>query len=305
MGTGEDTGGARLIDLHFQGHAGLIASHVLESPEGLVVVDPGPPSTLGALLGGLERAGARERDICALLATHIHVDHSGAAGALARRNPALRVYVHEKGAPHLAAPERLLDYVAKLYRDPGHSSWGLPEPVPPRQLVALAGGETLDFGGRALEVRYAPGHARHHVIFLDRAAGSAYTGDAAGVMADCCPAVLPYAPPPDISLEAWRETLAWLEDARPERLMLTHFGPVRDPARHLDEFRRRLALWTAEARTSLEAEEQAAAAGFARFALEELRAAGHAADEPLLALICQLPHCWMGLARALGRRIAL
>lgn len=302
VGLGEDRGGAAIIDLHFHGHPGLIACCALESPEGILLVDPGPPSTLPALLAGLEAAGIRESDLHALLITHIHVDHSGAAGSLARRNPGLRVYVHEKGAPHLAAPERLLDYVAKLYRDPSHSNWGIPEPVPQDQLVPLSGGETLSFGGRAIEVRYAPGHARHHVIYFDRAGETAYTGDAAGVRADCCRAVLPYAPPPDIALEAWQESLAWLEEARPRRLMLTHFGPVDDPPRHLAEFRRRLASWTALARSAAQPE---SAGEFARLALEELRASAPDLNEDRLSLICNLEHCWMGLSRALGREIRL
>ncbi len=296
---------ARVIDLLFQGRPGMIASYVIESREGFLIVDPGPPSTSESLLAGLADAGIREQDVRALLITHIHVDHAGAAGALARRNPALRVYVHEKGAPHLANPDKLLDYVAKLYRDPTHASWGVPEPVPQENLVALGGGETLDFGGREIEVRYAPGHARHHVIFLDRAAGTAYAGDAAGVKAGCCRAVLPYAPPPDIALDAWEQTLRWLEEARPARVALTHFGVVEDLARHVAEFRPRLALWTEMVQATLDEPHGDAARKFARFALEELRSAAGEADEDGLRLICNLEHCWLGLARALGRKIAL
>ena len=43
-------------------------------------------------------------DVRAILLTHIHLDHAGATGTLVRENPALRVYVHEKGAPHMVDP---------------------------------------------------------------------------------------------------------------------------------------------------------------------------------------------------------
>ena len=68
-----------------------------------VLVDPGPGSCLPMLLEGLGDQVPR-----ALLLTHIHLDHAGASGALVQRWPDLEVYVHERGAPHLIDPSRLM-----------------------------------------------------------------------------------------------------------------------------------------------------------------------------------------------------
>src|SRR4051794_21169277 len=136
-----------------------------------LIVDPGPSSCLETLLDGLE---AEPR---ALLLTHIHLDHAGASGSLVERFPALRVYVHEVGAPHLIDPGPLLQSAERLYGDDMQRLWGDVRPVPAENVVALSGGEEI----RGLRVAYTPGHASHHVAYLDESTGDAYVGDVAGV----------------------------------------------------------------------------------------------------------------------------
>src|SRR5207244_8704671 len=97
--------GVSYFDLHFLGVPRVIATAVLHGPGGVALIDPGPSSTLPALRAELERAGIRMSDVRALLLTHIHLDHAGASGTLVHEQPDLRVYVHEKGAPHLIDPE--------------------------------------------------------------------------------------------------------------------------------------------------------------------------------------------------------
>ena len=60
----------------------------------------------------------------ALLLTHIHLDHAGAAGHLARIYPSLQVYVHERGAPHVADPSKLWASATRLYGDDMERLWG-------------------------------------------------------------------------------------------------------------------------------------------------------------------------------------
>src|SRR5436305_7290967 len=125
---------------------------------GEVLVDPGPSSCLDALLRAL--AGQQPR---ALLLTHIHLDHAGASGALVERWPQLEVYVHERGALHLADPARLLESARRLYGEEMDQLWGEMLPVPEGNLRVLRGGERiLD---DAVEVAYTPGHAYHHVSY--------------------------------------------------------------------------------------------------------------------------------------------
>ena len=198
-----------------------------------VLVDPGPQSTEDTLLAALGGA-----EPSAILLTHIHFDHAGASGALVRRWPDLPVYVHERGAPHMAAPERLVASAARLYGgEEGLARlWGEVVPVPERNLNVLRGGETVgDF-----RVEYTPGHAWHHVSFLHEPSGTALVGDVAGVRIPPCEYVMAPTPPPDIDVEEWDRSLDKVEAWSPEALALTHFGRVDDVGPHVAAMRQRL-----------------------------------------------------------------
>ncbi len=189
-----------------------------------VLIDPGPSSSIETVLAGLD--GEPE----AILLTHIHLDHAGATGTLVRRFPDLAVYVHEAGAPHLIDPARLLRSAARLYGDAMERLWGEVLPVPAANVTALSGGETV----AGLEVLYTPGHASHHVSYLDPGSGEAFVGDVAGVLVPPTAEVWMPTPPPDIDVELWRASIAALRERRPRRLGLTHFGPVDDPGPQLE-----------------------------------------------------------------------
>jgi glyoxylase-like metal-dependent hydrolase (beta-lactamase superfamily II) len=217
----------RLIDVEHLGRPRVIGCWQV----GEVLVDPGPESSVQRVIDAL--GGETPR---ALLLTHIHLDHAGAAGTLCRRWPDLEVYVHERGAPHLADPSRLLASAAQLYGDRMERLWGEVAPVPEHNLRPLAGGEEV-FG---LEVAYTPGHASHHVCYLHRESGRAFVGDVAAVRIPPSDYVIPPTPPPDIDLDAWESSLDAVAAWEPRSLGLTHFGEIENPAPHLELVRRRL-----------------------------------------------------------------
>lgn len=189
-----------------------------------VLVDPGPANTIDTVLAELPDGRPR-----ALLLTHIHLDHAGATGTLVERFPDLPVYVHEAGASHLVDPSRLLRSAARLYGERMEELWGEVRPVPERNVFPLSGGEVAE----GLEVIAAPGHASHHVVYLDPGAGDAFVGDVAGVRIPPGDTVWMPTPPPDIDLERWRASIAEVLERRPRRLLLTHYGSVAEPERHL------------------------------------------------------------------------
>jgi glyoxylase-like metal-dependent hydrolase (beta-lactamase superfamily II) len=216
----------RLIDLLHVGREHAVGAWLL----GDVIVDPGPSSCLEQLLDGLQGQTPR-----ALALTHIHLDHAGAAGTLAAHFPELEVWVHERGAPHLADPAKLLASATRLYGDQMERLWGEVLPVPAERLRVLSGGERIG----PFEVAYTPGHAWHHVSYRQRESGWVFSGDVAGVRIDGGPVMAP-TPPPDIDLPAWRESIELLEGWRPETLAVTHFGRYDDVGEHLRALRAHL-----------------------------------------------------------------
>jgi glyoxylase-like metal-dependent hydrolase (beta-lactamase superfamily II) len=220
----------RQIDVMHLGRDRVICAHERDG----LIIDPGPTSCLETLLNAL--GGQEPR---ALMLTHIHLDHAGASGALVRRFPNLKVYVHERGAPHLIDPSKLLKSATQLYGDDMDRLWGEVVPVPEQNVKALSGGETVE----GLRVEYTPGHASHHVTYFDEDAGDAFVGDTAGVRIPPCDFVMAPTPPPDIDLEKWSASLDLIESRSPQRLRLTHFGGFDNVAEHIEQLRVRLAAW--------------------------------------------------------------
>jgi glyoxylase-like metal-dependent hydrolase (beta-lactamase superfamily II) len=254
-----------------------------------VLVDPGPQSCEETLLAALDGAHPR-----ALLLTHIHFDHAGAAGALVRRWPELPVYVHERGAPHLADPAKLVASAGRLYGgDEGLKRlWGEVVPVPEANLHVLAGGETVlgDF-----RVEYTPGHASHHVCYLHEPSGWAFVGDMAGVRIPPVDFTIAPTPPPDIDVEAWERSLDLIAGWQPSTLALAHFGAVEDTARQLGAVRE--ALLGEAARIEQEPGQEA----FVSEMLERVRRLAGEVAEPLLQA-APPDHLYLGLERWRGKR---
>jgi glyoxylase-like metal-dependent hydrolase (beta-lactamase superfamily II) len=240
------------IDLRFRGSERVIATAVLSGPDGVTLVDPGPTSCLPMLEEGLRERGLTLRDVRALLLTHIHLDHAGAAGTIVERVPAIRVHVHERGAPHMIDPARLLASATRLYGAEMDTLWGAFLPVPAANVNVLTGGERIAAAGTSLHVAYTPGHAKHHVSYLDETTGVAYVGDTGGIRVSGDFLLAP-TPPPDIDLAAWQASLDTIDAWRPVSLFLTHFGVVTGAKAHLMRFRETLATQAEAVRQSLTA----------------------------------------------------
>ncbi|HTO26803.1 MAG TPA: MBL fold metallo-hydrolase [Gaiellaceae bacterium] len=249
------------IDLHHLGGERVIASYLLETADGPALFDCGPSTTVDALKAGLAARGLELADVRHLLLSHIHLDHAGAAGTLVREHPGLQVHVSAIGAPHLVDPSRLEQSARRLYGDSFDVLWGELAPVPEAN-VHVVGDRVL-----GLDCFPTPGHASHHVCYLD-ADGTLYAGDAAGVWLVGEHSVLPPTPPPEIDVELWETTLDEIERRDPSRLALIHFGVATDVSRHLADLRLRLLDW-AEAVEGGSPEDE-----FIAYAKQELELAG-------------------------------
>lgn len=298
--------GLRYLDLDYLGVPSVIATAAIgDRASGLALVDPGPSVSLPALRAALAGEGLGLEDVTALLLTHIHLDHAGAAGTLVRENPRLTVYVHERGARHMIDPAKLLDSASRLYGDAMDRLWGEFLPVPAANVRALAGGERIEAGGRALEVAYTPGHASHHVSYFDPASRLAFVGDTAGGRIGASTFVMPPTPPPDIDLDLWAGSVARILAWEPSALFLTHFGPSPiPPSAHLADLLDRLQRVADFARQALAAggDDAAQAARFRAEMRAELRRHMPEAEAQAYELAIPLDHCFLGLARYWRKR---
>ena len=229
--------GVSYIDLNFWGTPKGIGTGVYASGAGVALIDPGPGSCIDALRVGLARDGIGVGDIRSILLTHIHLDHAGVTGLLVSENPAIRVFVHEKGAPHMVDPSKLVNSANQLWGVEGVARlWGPILPVPETNLTVLSGGERIDTSAGIFDVRYTPGHASHHVSYFDESSGIAWVGDTGGLRFGPTLFTLPPTPPPDIDIDAWLVSLATIRRWTPQTVFVTHCGPYGDAAEHLDCF---------------------------------------------------------------------
>ena len=226
----------RLIDVRHLGTERVIGAWLVDG----CLIDPGPSSSLEALLAGLgdERP---ER----ILLTHIHLDHAGATGKLVERWPDVEVWVHERGAPHVADPSKLVASATRIYGDDMDRLWGEIVAVP-RDRLRVLGSEGEERIGD-WRVAYTPGHASHHVAYLHEPTGTAFTGDVAGVRIGDGPVLAP-TPPPDIDLAAWERSIDLVAAWKPARLAVTHFGAFDDADAQLSSLREALQRMAQRAR---------------------------------------------------------
>lgn len=296
--------GLDYVDLNFRGLSGIIATGVLHGPEGAALIDPGPSTTLPVLRSELERLGIGMSDVRAILLTHIHLDHAGATGSLIADCPNAEVVVHERGAPHMADPSKLIASASRLYGDEMETLWGEIRAVPADRLRAIGERARLRIVGHDLEVAYTPGHASHHVSYFLPDTRIAFVGDTAGMCRTTGRLVIPPTPPPDIDLEAWRASTVRIRAWEPETLFLTHFGPQPSPRVHFQELWQRIDDWSARVRASLDqpGTDEERAARFAQEVANDIARIADRDEAESYAKAGRFDYSWGGLARYWRKR---
>ncbi len=272
------------LDLHFGGAASAIGVYLVDTDDGPALFDTGPTSTLPALRGALAARGTSLDEIRHVLLSHIHLDHAGAAGAIAREHPHLTFWVSEVGAPHLVDPSRLERSARRLYGEAFDALWGELGPVPEAN-VRIAAGDVLGW-----EAFPTVGHASHHVSYYRD--GTLLAGDAAGVRMPGASYVLPVSPPPDVDVDAWHATAAAIRERDPARLALVHFGVHEDVASHLDRLEHELDRWAARVRAGMEQQE-----------FVETARADAAGDADLYDRVAPFWQSWHGLRRYWDKKL--
>jgi glyoxylase-like metal-dependent hydrolase (beta-lactamase superfamily II) len=226
------------LDLNFQGKRRAIAAYLIKHSTGAVLIESGPGSTLPGLQAGLAEHGLAASDVTHVLLTHIHLDHAGAAGWLARQGA--QIYVHPVGAPHMLNPEKLLASARRIYGDMMQTLWGEFLPVPQSQLNVAKDAEEIVLGNFRFLPINTPGHAEHHYAYLFE--DICFTGDIGGVRIPGYACLRVPMPPPELHFGKWRDSLARLSKQRFTRIAPTHFGIYEDPEWQLREVERGLEM---------------------------------------------------------------
>lgn len=291
--------GLDYFDLKFIGQPGIIATGLLHGRSGVAIVDPGPTTCLPTLRSELAARGLSTADIRWILITHIHLDHAAATGSLLKECPSARVIVHERGAPHLIDPSRLLSSATRLYGDDMERLWGEILPVPAANIDVVGDSAEMDIAGHDVDIAYTPGHAWHHISFFVRGAKVAFVGDTAGICRPSGRIVLPPTPPPDIDLEAWRVSTERILSWNPDVLFLTHFGPQSSPRVHFQDMWKRMDDWSAKVQATLAQNltDDERARHFMTTVTDEIARLANADEAAAYARAGRFDFSWTGLAR--------
>jgi glyoxylase-like metal-dependent hydrolase (beta-lactamase superfamily II) len=231
------------IDTRMSGYEGITSAYLIRSDRPCLV-ETGTATSGPVVRDALARLGIGPDDLATIVVTHIHLDHAGGVGTLAAWYPNAEIVVHERGARHLADPERLMSSARRVYGSVLDDVLGVLEPTDASRITALGERGAVDLGaGRTLAAYHSPGHAQHHLGLVDSGTGDLYVGDAAGVYIPETRSLRPSTPPPDFDLELACSSLQLFRDLRPTRLLFSHFGPVTEVGDSLDQAEDELRLW--------------------------------------------------------------
>jgi len=245
--TTEIAPGVLEIDTLLGGWERVTAGYLLTGPDP-VLVETGSQSSVPALLAALEALGVGADDLAGVAVTHIHLDHAGGVGDVARAFPRAAVYVHPMGARHLVDPTRLVDSARRVYGELLDSLYGRLDPTPAERIHVLEEAEEIRVGpDRVLTTVDSPGHARHHLALHDSVTGILFAGDAVGVRLPDAGVLRPSTPPPDFDLDQALHSLRRFAARRPAGLALAHYGLVPEAGALLDEAQETLRRWAAVA----------------------------------------------------------
>jgi glyoxylase-like metal-dependent hydrolase (beta-lactamase superfamily II) len=226
--------GISQIDSGYLGRSGFAACYLLEHGDEAAVIETNTNHAVPLILDTLAARGLAPEQIRYVVVTHIHLDHAGGAGELMRALPRAVLVVHPRGVRHMSDPGKLIASVKQVYgEDEYHRLYGEIQPVPGDRIIEVGDGDTLDLAGRTLSFFDTPGHARHHVVVLDEASGSLFSGDAFGIgyprhSTGDYRMVFPSTSPIQFDPEEAKESYRRIVDLSADRIFLTHFGELTD-----------------------------------------------------------------------------
>jgi glyoxylase-like metal-dependent hydrolase (beta-lactamase superfamily II) len=228
------------VDLVERGLPGWASGYFIkgEGSSGWMLVETGAATSSGRIIKAAEMIGISPREVRYIAVTHVHLDHAGGLGVIARHFKDAEIWVHPRGKRHLVDPSRLIEGSLFAYGKKKMQEFGEVLPVPEERLLAAEEGKVIRLRGRLLEVWETPGHARHHVCYYDHRTKGLFSGDAAGMYVPRLsglfgvPVTRPVSPSPDFNGGQALNDLYRIALSEAEKIYFTHFGAA-SPARLL------------------------------------------------------------------------
>jgi len=180
-----------IIDTMALGQPKFVAAYLISGKE-KALVDMGFESSATQVIEDLEGSGVARDELDYLLPTHVHLDHSGSCGTLAKNFSRASVRVHPKGEPHLEDPTKLWKAASELFGSKLMEPYGMPKPIDRKRLRIIGDEETITLGKSVtLRSLWTPGHASHHLSYLIEEKALVLTGDAIGTNYPDFPVLIP------------------------------------------------------------------------------------------------------------------
>ncbi|MDG6914528.1 MAG: MBL fold metallo-hydrolase [Nitrososphaerota archaeon] len=234
---------AFMIDTLGFGNSGAVAVYVVKGGRKTAVIDCGYASSFGNVMQGLRELRVEPSKVDYLITTHVHLDHGGATGHLLKYMPRAKVVAHERAAPHLADPRKVIEGWTSLVGEKQMQMYGAPLPVDKERIEAVGEEAHIDLGGATLRTLYAPGHAPHQVAVLFEEEHLLFPADAVGMVFPAFPTLLPTTPPPSFDPPTLIRSLELLRQTDPKMLLVPHFGVRKDVGLIIDRTREKTEEW--------------------------------------------------------------
>ena len=232
-----------VLDTYAMGHASAVGAYVITGPK-VTLVDCGYASSYQNVLTGLAELNIMPSDVRYIVPTHVHLDHAGAAGHLAREMPNAKVIAHEKSVPHLADPTRLIESATKVFGEAIMSLYGSPEPVPMDRMTPVGKELHIDLGeGLTATLMHSPGHAPHQISMMLDGTKNLFTADAVGIVYPGMKTLIPTTPPPSFDPNQLVSTVRSLRQLGATRLLVPHFGARADVDHVFDSTEEKVIGW--------------------------------------------------------------
>ena len=226
--------GIYVIETYYLNRTGFTACYLMEDKGEVAVIETNTNHAVPFILGTLDQLGLSREQVKYVILTHIHLDHAGGSGELMKHLPKAELILHPRGRKHIINPEKLIKSVKAVYGEAKYRElYGDIVPVPKERVQIANDGDEFRLGSRDLQFFDLRGHAKHHLVVLDKKTRSLFSGDNFGIgyprldlgkFRLVFPSTSPTQFEPDKALETYQKIV----DLDPSRILLTHYGVLED-----------------------------------------------------------------------------